>query len=491
MLTTGTEFQDGRYIIVSFIDRGGMGEVYKAKDNKYPEITIAIKEIWFNSDDKKVIAQFNREATLLRSLRHSSLPKVYDHFIEAGSGYIVMDYVDGQDLLDILNKQANLFTAEQIKSWGLKLLDTIQYLHSQSPPIIHRDIKPKNIKLTSSGQLFLLDFGLARQMSVTLHSILSVPGFTISYASPEQISSKRTDERSDLYSLGATLFHLLANREPINAQVREQVINRTATDPMKEMFDSLPTPFNSVLCRAMEMNPASRFTSAEEMLKQLLNEDAQPVDQLHRKDIILRWILILSVLGLLGVIFWYWISERQHNPVPPVRSQIQRSSPSSTTPGKKPEDVTRESSIAMVVDTHYWFEVEGERRKYTEANLPYKGYRLGINTGLNGYLYLVSKNAEGNFVLYYSSTIPKAILFPSKDGSNQRWMVGRDLSIYIIMASEPLLELSQVNNVISNQAFNNIILKASKGTITFNQDTNSVTREKESSIVYFEIAIKP
>jgi TonB family protein len=293
-LKKGTRLQD-RYVITEIIARGGEGDVYKAIDERWDKLVVAIKETRF--DDNESLRQFQSGAMMLRKLHHENLPKVYDHFSEADSQFLVMDYIEGDDLLTLLKRRTTPFPAEQIMTWAKTLLETLKYLHSRSPVIIHRDIKPQNIKITSNGHIYLLDFGLAKHTS-TSRSQNSMHGYTLHYAPPEQIRKLGTDERSDIYSLGATIYHLLANKEPINAQVREELSMRAATDPMQVMFDKLPSPFNSILSRAMSISAAERYTSAEEFLVQLLKAGVQqPSAPLNYRHLLLILLIIAVVLG--------------------------------------------------------------------------------------------------------------------------------------------------------------------------------------------------
>jgi len=224
VLTPETILQN-RYRIVRELGHGGMGTVYEAVDQRV-NCVVALKETPAGNDAEAKRA-FEREASLLANLRHSTLPKVMDYFTEAEGDFLVMEFIPGYDLAELLESRDSPFPQSQVLRWAFELLRVLEYLHRQEPPILHRDIKPSNLKLTKSGEVFLLDFGLAQgalgQMP-TLAASRSVRGYTPVYASLEQIHGHGTDPRSDLYSLGATLYHLLSGIAPVDAPTRFHVI---------------------------------------------------------------------------------------------------------------------------------------------------------------------------------------------------------------------------------------------------------------------------
>src|ERR671938_1914768 len=228
----------GRYRIVRQLGRGGMGAVYEAVDERLSR-TVALKETLAESEDLK--RAFEREARLLANLRHPTLPKVIDHFTEADGQFLVMEFIPGSDLGELLDKRSRPFSPQEVLRWADDLLDALEYLHTFDPPIRHRDIKPSNLKLTSKGRIVLLDFGLAKgaagQMTRT-SSGMSVVGYTLNYAALEQIQGERTSPRSDLYSLAATLYQLLTGRTPEDALKR-------AADMLNDEADPLP-PIRSI-----------------------------------------------------------------------------------------------------------------------------------------------------------------------------------------------------------------------------------------------------
>ncbi|HYW70471.1 MAG TPA: serine/threonine-protein kinase, partial [Pyrinomonadaceae bacterium] len=219
MLPPNTILQD-RYRIVRQLGQGGMGTVYEAVDQRLNSI-VAIKETHLTTEDTR--RAFEREASLLANLRHRSLPGVIDHFSENDSQYLVMQFIPGDDLAQMLDARQAPFALKQILAWGDEILRTLEYLHGHNPPILHRDIKPSNLKLTDAGELFLLDFGLAKGAAGQMPTLLtsrSIKGYTPVYSPLEQIHGGGTDPRSDLYALGATLYHLMTGVAPVDAPAR-------------------------------------------------------------------------------------------------------------------------------------------------------------------------------------------------------------------------------------------------------------------------------
>jgi serine/threonine protein kinase len=258
----------GRYRIVRQLGKGGMGAVYEAMDERLSR-TVALKETLAESDDLK--RAFEREARLLANLRHPVLPKVIDHFTEEDGQFLVMEFIPGNDLGDLLERRQQPFSSDEVLRWADDLLDALDYLHTNEPPIIHRDIKPANLKLTAKGKIILLDFGLAKgaagQMTRT-SSGMSVVGYTLSYAALEQIQGERTSPRSDLYSLAATLYQLLTGHAPVDALKRAADLLNDEADPLtpiRNLNPDVPESFAATLMQALSLKPSARPASAAEM----------------------------------------------------------------------------------------------------------------------------------------------------------------------------------------------------------------------------------
>jgi len=271
MLTPDTVLQ-GRYRVVSQLGQGGMGTVYEALDERL-DTTVALKETFFA--DEKLRKQFEREARLLARLHHPALPRVSDHFSEGEGQFLVMQFIPGDDLAEMMTRRPGPFPADQVLIWADQLLDALDYLHTQEPQIVHRDIKPQNLKLTARGQIILLDFGLAKGQAGEISRVstaASIFGYTPNYAPLEQIQGLGTDARSDLYSLAATIYHLLTGVKPPDALSRAAAMVNGQPDPLQFATDinaSVAPEVSEVLQKAMAQNRDQRFANAADMRKAL------------------------------------------------------------------------------------------------------------------------------------------------------------------------------------------------------------------------------
>lgn len=269
MIEQGTQLQ-GRYLIEQLVGEGGMGAVYLAVDRKFGT-QVAIKETFYG--EPELAEAFEREARLLNGLHHPILPHVSDYFTENGGHFLVMEYIEGEDISTIL-KRGERFSIDEVMRWAVDLLDGLDYLHSQDPPIIHRDIKPNNLKLTSRGNIMLLDFGMAKETSGNTLGMRSVFGYSRRYSPLEQIEGTGTDIRSDLFSLGATIFHLLAGKPPTDVLARASAIVAGRQDTIRtvrEFNPDVPDPVAAVVSTALALNPDERFDSARSMRTALEN----------------------------------------------------------------------------------------------------------------------------------------------------------------------------------------------------------------------------
>jgi eukaryotic-like serine/threonine-protein kinase len=275
MLTPDTILQN-RYRVVRQLGQGGMGAVYEAIDERL-DTTVALKETFFA--DERLRKQFEREARLLARLHHPALPRVSDHFSEGDGQFLVMQYIAGDDFAEMLNRRRGPFPTDQVLTWADQLLDALDYLHTQEPQIIHRDIKPQNLKLTSRNQIILLDFGLAKGQVGEVSRVTtsaSIFGFTPNYAPLEQIQGLGTDARSDIYSLGSTIYHLLTGIKPPDALTRAAAIVNGQPDPLQPAHEAnlgVDPQVANVLQRAMSQNKEQRYRSAAEMRKALEGTD--------------------------------------------------------------------------------------------------------------------------------------------------------------------------------------------------------------------------
>jgi serine/threonine protein kinase len=285
MIETGKLLQQ-RYRIDKQIGQGGMGAVYIATDERFGS-TVAIKETLFMDDNYRKAIE--REARLLNSLRHPALPRVSDHFEEDNGQFLVMEYIPGEDLSQMMETGEKPFPVDQVLTWADQLLDALEFLHTQSMPVVHRDIKPQNLKLTARGQIILLDFGLAKGNPTDAGhqtAAKSIFGYSRNYASLEQIQGTGTDPRSDLYSLAATLYHLLTGVPPEDALTRAMAVLSKRPDPLMPangVRPEIPAGVAGVLQNALDLNAEGRPTTAAEMRSMLREHEkyaylADPVE---------------------------------------------------------------------------------------------------------------------------------------------------------------------------------------------------------------------
>lgn len=291
MLAPDTILKD-RYVIIRHLGTGGQGYVYEAHDQNLAS-RVAIKEAIIDIEEYK--QAFIHEARLLANLRHFAFPKVAEYFSQKNTLYTVMEFIPGEDLEKQMRDRQNVpFGVREVTQWADVLLDALDYLHNFNPrdPIIHRDIKPGNIKLTARGEVVLLDFGLARGSAGDMSSMSSkrsVVGFTPGYAPPEQslrhplwaeplslsypdqlnsLIAESTDARSDLYSLGATVYRLMTGKTPPDGAKRALPIWTGNPDPLlpaHEINPAIPEAISEVLTRSMALQRNQRFADAAEM----------------------------------------------------------------------------------------------------------------------------------------------------------------------------------------------------------------------------------
>src|SRR6476619_4465879 len=261
------KFLQQRYRIDKQIGQGGMGAVYIATDERFGS-TVAIKETLFMDDNYRKAIE--REARLLNSLKHVALPRVSDHFLEENVQFLVMEYIPGEDLSHMIDSGVR-FEVDRVLKWADQLLDALDFLHNQSIPVIHRDIKPQNLKLTVRYPIILLDFGLAKGNPTDAGhqtAAKSIFGYSRNYASLEQIQGTGTDPRSDLYSLSATLYHLLTGLPPDDALTRAMAVLSNRPDPLQPanaLRPEIPRGVAGILQKALSLNADDRPATAEKM----------------------------------------------------------------------------------------------------------------------------------------------------------------------------------------------------------------------------------
>jgi serine/threonine-protein kinase len=257
----------GRYQIRRIIGQGGMGSIYLADDNRLEGRQCALKEVEHDRSMptdllRQARDQFQREATVLARLDHPNLPKVSDFFSQGGRDYLVMDFIPGEDLRAILSesRQKGDFLLEtDVLMWANQLADALEYLHSQDPPILHRDIKPGNIKLTPSGLVKLVDFGLVKILASDEMTVTVLQGRgTVQYTPLEQYGGDagHTDVRSDVYAFGATLYHLLTNTAPVEA--RERFLHPDSLIAPRQLNSEISPRTERAILWAMNLHPDER-----------------------------------------------------------------------------------------------------------------------------------------------------------------------------------------------------------------------------------------
>jgi serine/threonine protein kinase len=280
----------GRYLIVHMIGKGGMGEVYLAVDQRLGS-AIALKRTVF-TEDENLRAAFEREAKILGRLRHPVLPKVSDHFEENGDQYLVMEHIAGDDLSKRLEATGKAFPLSWVMFWADQMLDALTYLHSHEPPIIHRDIKPQNLKLTDDNHIVLLDFGLSKDSQAIAPDkpmiSASVVGYTPHFASMEQIRGTGTTPRSDIYSFSATFYQLMTNVVPMDALARADAMLAGSPDPLDPPHAANPEiseDISQVIMKGIEVSQDKRYGSAAEMQKELRRAFKRTQDSIAAKTV--------------------------------------------------------------------------------------------------------------------------------------------------------------------------------------------------------------
>jgi serine/threonine-protein kinase len=290
-IKTGTVLRT-RYQVKEIIGQGGAGCIYLSEDLRLEGRLCAVKEVEYDLALPEEMLQeardqFQREATVLARLDHPNLPKVSDFFSIRDRDYLVMDFVPGKDLRQLMiearQKQAFLPEAD-VLDWASQLADALKYLHTQETPIVHRDIKPSNLKLTPNGLVKLVDFGLVKMLApgeVTI-TILQGQG-TALYTPLEQYGgdSGHTDARSDIYAFGATLYHLLTNEPPTN--VRDRFLNPGTLPRVRDINPDVSVRTERAIHWALQLHPEDRPKDIDAFVKALFVEDA-PMTKTYRGE---------------------------------------------------------------------------------------------------------------------------------------------------------------------------------------------------------------
>ena len=329
-LVIGQTLHNNRYRIVKLIGQGGFGAVYRAWDLTLNQ-PVALKE---NLDASlEAQQQFEREARLMAGLRHPNLPRVIDHFFVPGQGqYLVMDFVEGRNLAALLTAQGRPFTEAEALPWLEQVCAALDYLHTRQPPIIHRDIKPENIIITPEGQAMLVDFGISKIYDPQLSTTVGARAVTPGYSPPEQYGAGKTDARTDVYALGATLYRLLTGQEPPPSV--DIVSGVSPLMPPRQVNQQLSLAAEQAVLLAMSINVSQRFTQASQLLATMtpavttqlvtplpLSPRGVPLTPTKRPV----WWVVGGMAGLLMLILAFSLGRGQNNGVAAV--------PTTPTPG--------------------------------------------------------------------------------------------------------------------------------------------------------------
>lgn len=379
------EILQGRYRILRRLGHGGMGAVYEAMDERFGS-PVALKEIIIdldrvhNASQQAMMRQaFEREARILAHLHHEAFPHVRDYFSETDRQFLVMELIGGDDLADLLARRQEPFLLEDVLKWADQLLDALDYLHTLEMPVIHRDLKPQNLKLTARGKIKLLDFGIAKGTDAQIANTITNKTFiaaTLNYSPLEQILpvldpsvrefiiyshgekvddilQQPTDARSDLYALGATLYHLSTGAVPTDVLKRTLEIWAGKPDPLPNpatVNPNIPKAVSDVLLKAMEVERGNRYNSAKEM-REALSQAAATRRTVEEEARYLLWLAHQDQLKA--------EQDRLNNEAPALQTQQQ-------TPENQAAGIT--DPVAAAVPTQN--SSEFTRQSYLAAILP-------------------------------------------------------------------------------------------------------------------------
>jgi len=369
MLLTPGHVLAERYRVIGPLGQGGMAAVYYAHDRSLDRL-VAIKQLRPDPTAsekaiKQTRLQFLREAQVLATLDHPNLPRVTDYFTRDDIECLVMDYVEGQSLIEVIQKNGKGLDDTQVLDWADQLLSALDYIHRHG--VIHRDVKPANIRLTPDGRIFLVDFGLVKQFdpdnpkTATIMHGLGTP----EYAPPEQYDSRlgHTDPRSDLYALGATLYHLFTGQAP--ETVTQRVADPKSFRRPRALGAQISVEVEQAILRAMELQPVRRFDNAAEMraalkLARRASVPAGLTQRLPRwafqeRRVLTRRVAPLAVFALLIVGGGIWLANGVQPPTdtltPSPTSAIPVALPTATSTRTPTQTFTLTSSPAAPTGT--------------------------------------------------------------------------------------------------------------------------------------------
>ena len=267
-LQPGATLQN-RYLIQGVLGVGGMGSVYRARDMRFPNVTklVAVKEILNLAPDptvrEMIVKTFEREANILATLNHPSIPQIFDYFTQGDRSFLVQEFIDGKDLEAHLIDTPGLLSGETVIAWAVQLCEVLSHLHTHQPdPIVFRDMKPSNIMLDQHNRIRLIDFGIARGFTAGQKGTMIG---TEGYSPPEQYRGEASPS-GDIYALGATLHHLLTKQDP-----RLEPPFSFSERPVRKVNNTVTPELEAIINTALNYNPAERFASAQAMRDALIS----------------------------------------------------------------------------------------------------------------------------------------------------------------------------------------------------------------------------
>jgi serine/threonine protein kinase len=319
MLSCG-ELIKGTYGIVKILGEGASGTTYLVRDLRFPYMYRALKEIISIDGEysSEILDNFTKEASILESLDHPGLPRVTDAFSIGDSHCIVMEYVEGETLQALLRDRGHPFTPREVIPWARELARILEYLHGRD--LIYRDLKPSNIMVTKGGRIKLIDFGIARHFApykLKDTSIMGTPGF----ASPEQYGSAQSDARSDIFSFGATLYHLLTNADMVRLNFRYP--------QLKNSVPAIPEWLDDLVMRCLKMNPGQRIQSAAGLVEVIESEGrgsaagATSVQHAGPTVEMMHWLVIVALIVLVSsILVPNFLRARPQGSLTPCKSNL-------------------------------------------------------------------------------------------------------------------------------------------------------------------------
>lgn len=300
---------DGKYEILKQIGKGGMSVVYLAMDTHLNK-QWAVKEVQKTASGKNnevIINSFLTEANLMKRLDHPALPRIVDIIDNGQTIYVVMDYIEGESLDKVL-EEYGAQPENEVVNWSVQICDALNYLHSQKPPIIYRDMKPANVMLKPDGNVKIIDFGIAREYKGTSLSDTTVLG-TRGYASPEHYGTSETDPRSDIYTLGMTMHHLLTGIDPRTPGY--------VYAPVRQWNPELSEGIEEIINKCTQIDPANRYQNCDELMYDLLHMDQIGKGIRNKKKKRLAFFTACAslavVFAVLGTIFYFLMLNANEN----------------------------------------------------------------------------------------------------------------------------------------------------------------------------------